>query len=326
MVWRRFTVIDLPCSNNLAMHLDDKKVRLAAFDWLDQQIRIHGDVLPRKLLLEGFELYGQHVPLLSPAQGIFKPRVLAEIPLSITTTTKGPYNDRIGPDGLLLYSYRGTDPNHRDNVGLVKAMQAGAPLIYFHGVMPGRYFVERPVFIVGADPASLSFKVELKEPAFMEIYAEKEVIIGESDIEQRRYITSTFRQRLHQTTFRERVLAAYKEQCALCKLKHVELLDAAHIIPDSAEGGEPTVSNGLSLCKLHHAAFDSFFLGIRPDYVIQVRSDVLREEDGPMLLHGLQDIHEKRIILPRSRAQYPSHENLEIRYEEFLIEEAKNVA
>lgn len=308
------------------MRLDDKKVRLAAFNWLDQQIRIHGDILPRTLLLEGFELDGQRISLLSPAQGIFKPRVLAETPLSITTTSRGPYNDRMGPDGLIHYSYRGTDPNHRDNVGLVKAMHAGTPLIYFHGVTPGRYMVERPVFIVAADPATLTFKVALDDPAFMDIYARREVAIGESDIERRRYITATVRQRLHQATFRERVLAAYQEQCALCKLRHTELLDAAHIIPDMAEGGEPIVSNGLSLCKLHHAAFDSFFLGIRPDYVIQVRSDVLSEEDGPMLLHGLQDLHEKRIILPRSSVHYPSHEKLETRYEEFLIEEAKRVA
>ncbi|MHB8860059.1 MAG: HNH endonuclease [Thermoleophilia bacterium] len=308
------------------MYLDDKKVRLAAFDWLDQQIRIHGDVLPRTLLLEGFELDGQRISLISPAQGIFKPRVLAEIPLSITTTSKGPYNDRMGPDNLIHYSYRGTDPNHRDNVGLVKAMQVGTPLIYFHGVTPGKYMVERPVFIVGADPASLTFRVALDEPAFLDIYARKEVSIGEADIERRRYITATVRQRLHQATFRERVLAAYQEQCALCKLKHTELLDAAHIIPDTAEGGEPVVSNGLSLCKLHHAAFDSFFLGIRPDYMIQVRRDVLSEKDGPMLIHGLQELHEKRIILPRSRIQHPSQHRLELRYEEFLIEEAKSVA
>lgn len=318
-------MISLLRSRFLVMHLDDKKVRLAAFDWLDQQIRIHGDVLPRTLLLAGFEVDGQRIPLLSPA-GIFKPRVLAEIPLSITTTAKGPYNDRMGPDGLIHYSYCGTDPNYRDNVGLVKAMQAGTPLIYFHAVTPGKYMVERPVFIVGADPASLTFRVALDEPAFMDIYARKEVSIGESDIERRRYITATVRQRLHQATFRERVLAAYREQCTLCKLKHAELLDAAHIIPDADAGGEPVVSNGLSLCKLHHAAFDSFFLGIRPDFVIQVRRDVLSEEDGPMLLHGLQDLHEKRIILPRSKVHYPSHEKLETRYEEFLVAEARSVA
>ena len=80
--------------------------------------------------------------------------------------------------------------------------------------------------------------------------------------------------------FRERVLEAYRHQCALCHLKHDELLDAAHIIPDADPEGEPVVSNGLALCRLHHSAFDKFFIGVRPDYRIEVRPDLLEEEDG----------------------------------------------
>ena len=72
---------------------------------------------------------------------------------------------------------------------------------------------------------------------------------------RRRYITSEYRVRLHQAAFRERVLDAYQDQCSLCRLRHRELLDAAHIIPDSDPDGEPVVPNGLALCKLHHAAF-----------------------------------------------------------------------
>jgi hypothetical protein len=69
---------------------------------------------------------------------------------------------------------------------------------------------------------------------------------------------------------------------------HAELLDAAHIVPDSDAMGEPRVSKGLSLCKLHHAAFDSFLVSVTPDYSIQVRPSVPEEEDGPMLEHGLK--------------------------------------
>lgn len=91
-------------------------------------------------------------------------------------------------------------------------------------------------------------------------------IVSEDDNFARRvYITSSVRQRLHQRGFRERVLAAYKDQCALCRLRHRELLDAAHIIPDNEPGGDPIVKNGISLCKLHHAAFDKLFLGTPVD-------------------------------------------------------------
>ena len=49
----------------------DRKVRLTAFNWLDEQVSIHGDVLPRSVLSQGFEFEGQRVPLVAP-QGIFK--------------------------------------------------------------------------------------------------------------------------------------------------------------------------------------------------------------------------------------------------------------
>ena len=111
---------------------------------------------------------------------------------------------------------------------------------------------------------------------------------------------------------------AYRQQCALCRLRHNELLDAAHIIPDGEPGGDPVVTNGIALCKLHHAAFDNFFLGIRPDYVIEVRNDILEEEDGPMLTHGLQGLHGNRILLPRSSNRRPSQDRLEIRYDRFI--------
>jgi putative restriction endonuclease len=143
--------------------------------------------------------------------------------------------------------------------------------------------------------------------------------ISDPDIEVRRaYLTAGVRRRLHQRGFRERVLRAYREQCAFCRLKHLELLDAAHIIPDTEPDGEPVVKNGISLCKLHHAAFDKFLLGITPDYMIQVRQDVLKEKDGPMLIHGLQGLHQSKIILPKRTELRPNRDLLERRYQQFM--------
>src|SRR5437667_7053053 len=47
--------------------------------------------------------------------------------------------------------------------------------------------------------------------------------------------------------FRERALMAYRQSCAICRLRHKELLDSAHILPDLHPLSEPVVSNGLSL-------------------------------------------------------------------------------
>jgi putative restriction endonuclease len=113
------------------------------------------------------------------------------------------------------------------------------------------------------------------------------------------------------------VLEAYRSQCAFCRLRHAELLDAAHIIPDNDLGGEPVVNNGLSLCKIHHAAYDRHFIGVTPDYQIVVRDDLLQEIDGPMLRHGIQGIHSQRLLLPKKEAERPDRDRLALRYEQF---------
>ena len=106
----------------------DVRVRAAAFEWLGEQVSVHGDVLPRTLLSKGLTLDGSRVPLVGP-QGIFKPQVLHEVPLSITTTPEGPYDDAWGTDGLLRYRYRGSNRNHPDNRGLRLAMERRLPLV-----------------------------------------------------------------------------------------------------------------------------------------------------------------------------------------------------
>jgi putative restriction endonuclease len=58
------------------------------------------------------------------------------------------------------------------------------------------------------------------------------------------------------------------------------------------------VSNGLALCELHHAAFDSFLVFVTPDYSIHVKSSILEEEDGAVLDHGLKWLHGLVIQLP----------------------------
>ena len=122
--------------------------------------------------------------------------------------------------------------------------------------------------------------------------------------------------RLHQDRFRGIVLPAYREQCAICRLKEVRLLDAAHIIGDASERGEPVVSNGLSLCTIHHRAFDQDLVGVTPDYEVRVAPRLLDDEDGPML-DLLKGFHGRSIELPQRRAARPDPERLAIRFERF---------
>jgi putative restriction endonuclease len=289
----------------------DEKIRLAAFNWLTEQTTIHGGVLTRAMLLKGFIFEGMRIPLVSP-QGIFKPKIL-DLPLTITTTPENSYKDIIDEANFLVYRYRGTNPDHTDNVGLRRAFKQNIPLIYFLGIVPGKYLVFWPVYIVEDDPKNLFFKFVVDEKS--SIF--RSPMLAGDVAGKREYLTAEVKVRLHQHSFREKVLDAYHSQCALCRLRHIELLDAAHIIPDNEPDSTATVDNGIALCKLHHAAFDSFFIGISPDYIVNVRQDILDEDDGPMLLHGLKGLHGSNIILPSSEHFYPNKEFLDRRFQKF---------
>lgn len=296
--------------------MDDQK-RFKAFAWLEKQSLIHGDALPRSILVKGFEFQSEYITLVGP-KGIWKPKSMS-LPLSITTTTGGPYDDSFTQDGFLKYRYRGTDPWHSDNVGLRELMIRKIPLIYFHSVVEGQYVPAWPVFIQEVDISNLTFTIALDAQEVVEGRGSVHTAREESlEYGRRSYLTATYLKRLHQSSFRIRVLRAYRNQCSLCRIKHSELLDAAHILQDKHELGDPIVPNGLSLCKIHHAAFDANIIGITPDYIVKVRNDILFEIDGPMLRHGLQLFDNSKIALPIHRNDWPDRERLDLRYASFL--------
>ena len=294
----------------------DRLIRSAAFTHLRHLTESFGDVVPYAAMSKGFSFRNQTVHLVAQ-QGIFIPAGM-DVPLSIRTTperTDGsrPYEDEVGPDGLLRYRYRGDDLMHRENLGLRTAWAESIPLIWLSGVAKGMYEPFWPVYVHGDDPGSLTFTVAFETDDVLGPDL-KPLVIDEA---RRAYITQQVRKRLHQARFRARVLAAYRTTCSICRLREGDLLDAAHIVADADPLGEPVVPNGLSLCKIHHAAFDRNILGIRPDLVVEVRHDILTKTDGPMLRHGLQDCHGGRLILPRRPEDRPGPKFVEERYARF---------
>jgi putative restriction endonuclease len=194
-------------------------------------------------------------------------------------------------------------------------MVHGRPLIWFWGLAAGVFEAIFPVWLVSEEPEHQQFVVGVDE-GMREQWSD--LISHPVDLLARRqYAEVIVRRRLHQRVFRGRVLLAYQSACALCHLRHEELLDAAHIKED-AEGGEPIVPNGVAMCAIYHRAFDNDILGIRPDYIIEVRGDVLNEQDGPTLQHALQGLHRAELLLPRQRAARPNPTLLEERFERFL--------
>lgn len=93
---------------------------------------------------------------------------------------------------------------------------------------------------------------------------------------------------------------------------------AAHIVADRQEAGIASVRNSLALCKIHHAALDAKILGVRPDHVVQIRSDLREEVDGPMLRYRLQERHgEPMMALPTARKERPDPDRLKVAYRAF---------
>ena len=237
-------------------------------------------------------------------------------PLSITSISNGPYSDLYTKEGFLKYKYRGKDPNHPDNQGLRRLISLEEPLIFFHSIIKGKYLATWPVFIIYDNKQELVFTVAVDD--IKSVKNKHEQMNEDVTYYRRSYLTSTIQTRVHQRSFRERVLLAYQNQCTLCNLKHAELLDAAHIIADSEDIGDPIIPNGLALCKIHHAAFDNNFIGINPDYTIKIRTDLLIETDGPMLRYGIQSLNNAKLILPPHKIHWPDKERLERRYLDFL--------
>ena len=125
------------------------------------------------------------------------------------------------------------------------------------------------------------------------------------------------KQRLHQDTFREAVIAAYDGRCALSRFPEQRLLDAAHIIEDKDEFfGQPIVPNGIPLSKIHHAAFDAHLIGIDPDYRIHVSGRLRDLNDGP-LLDALKALDGRMIQFPSRERDKPDRDRLALRFERF---------
>jgi putative restriction endonuclease len=294
----------------------DERLRAAAFAYLDLWVGGPSGLVSRGQL-EDFVFEGQRMPLVSRQQGIRKPAILTAA-LSILTTYVAPnetppYNDEVGEDGYPRYKWRGFDPRAYDNVALREAMAKGKPLMWFLGVAPGLFRAEYPVWLVDEEPLEHQFVIALDESMRRGWRSG----LSEAPFDPvRRYAEALVKLRLHQRPFRDRVLIAYDTQCTVCRLRHPPLLDAAHIKEDS-EGGEPIVPNGMAMCAIHHRAFDARVIGIRPDFRVQVRPDVLAEQDGPTLQHALQGLHSQAIVLPRRRSEWPRQDLLEERFESF---------
>lgn len=142
------------------------------------------------------------------------------------------------------------------------------------------------VLDVGGLPDALSL-VELKALVEGSANIRRETSAGADDAMlaplelERRYGESTTKYRKHQAKLRKSAFQHAREQsgtvaCYMCGFDAEELLEAAHVIPDSL-GGAASIKNIIVLCPTHHLAFDRGHFEIDPaswpDWEIKVSAE-----------------------------------------------------
>ena len=119
--------------------------------------------------------------------------------------------------------------------------------------------------------------------------------------------------------FRRAIMRMYDYTCAVCGL-HIVTMDgesvteAAHIIPFSISKNDD-VRNGISLCKLHHWAFDRGLISLSETYKVIVSA--LMSERGPTEW-TLNAFSNKFILLPEQDQHYPAQDALSWHREKVL--------
>jgi putative restriction endonuclease len=291
-------------------------LRLALFGHCNRLRQVHGGIVPTAALKEGFEFRGERIPFWQPVRGIFRPAQLGRdgAALTIFTSPQQPYGDEFDvATGTLAYRFQGTDPESSDNVAMRRAHDLNLPLLYIHGHAQGAYELIFPVYVTHVATSELTYRLQVGDLRFA---ADTQHVMAELTLDKG-YRTRVVAERIHQEGFRVRVLRAYNDRCAICTLHHRVLLDAAHILPDSDARSQPVVSNGLSLCKIHHAAYDRDILGIDPATRVHIREDILQEVDGPMLKHGLQELDGRVLLRPAAAQHRPNKDFLAERFARF---------
>lgn len=280
----------------------DLELRKAALVQVRELQRQYDDLIPLPALAEGFQFEGGRISFGSFYSGIYRPKEL-EGPAALCVVTAPPTDS---PAARLRAA--------TDNRALVAARDLAVPLIYFRGIAPGQYAAVAPAFVVHVDEDKELAELQAGLPIADTTPAG---IVSDDDV--RRYATREALFRLHQHRFRTAVIRAYTTRCAVCRLREASLLEAAHIIDDRGPQGVATVVNGISLCAIHHLAYDRNLLGIDPTGVVHIARRLLDEVDGPMLQSGLQGFHGTPMLQPSRRDERPDPERLEMRFEQFSL-------
>jgi putative restriction endonuclease len=126
----------------------------------------------------------------------------------------------------------------------------------------------------------------------------------------RKRIVETISKLARDANFRNQVVSAYEQRCAVTRTQ-LKLIDAAHIYPVEADGSTDNVRNGICLSPTYHRAFDRALIYLTPDCKMRINAAKVDKLKALNLAGGLdyfQQYLDQEIFLPANPQQRPAAE------------------
>jgi hypothetical protein len=243
--------------------------------------------------------------------GVFRPKDTTSVWLFITeekTSDRTQYHDRL--DGDLLY-WQGQTSGRTDS-SIIDHRRRGLEILVFlrkrKYEFPGAGFRYVGLFNYvshsGGGPTDFILRRAMSDAALIAPEQADADYFDPDDIKDaRERVARTIAQRRGQQAFRDTLLAAYRERCAISGCTVVDVLEAAHIVPYRGSATN-VVSNGLLLRADLHVLFDCGLIAVDPDKMVVVISSSLRNS-------GYRQLDGRALRLPKTPAQRPNRKALE---------------
>ena len=136
---------------------------------------------------------------------------------------------------------------------------------------------------------------------------------GEFDVPEG-HLTITHTRYKRDPRFKSIVYAAYDNRCAMCGIQ-LELIEAAHIVPHSHELGTDEIGNGISLCALHHTAYDRSLIFFDEDFNIiinELKMEYLEKMGLDSGFRKFKALSFDKIQLPANHTLRPKIANIKL--------------
>lgn len=273
------------------------------------------------------------------SKGIYKPAG-SQHALWIRSTLRGQrrYADSIptieSPDGQWTLQYNAEDsrgeihPDQWTNRSLLRCRDDKVPIAVFREVVGERrkaYKILGIAFVTGWDGRHFTLSgTSIESPLEVPTVSFDEATLPFTPFDPPvSPVQALRRPRPNQHTFKERVLWAYRERCALCGFGvksggEPRGLDAAHIVPNDKRGTTRDLRNGICLCANHHRLFDKPVWGwaLDEDYRLIVgRDKELVQTAETNCIPKLEG--QRPPFLPEARRLWPHIDALKIRLDLF---------